>query len=429
MTTRRRTVTRLLLALAAAGCSSLTAVDAPDVVSGEDAANASGAEARWAGAMGSVFEVFASGPTSAPVDFNVVTYTGLLADELVSGDIVGLNTSSIDARRLGDDLTSTLYSRLHRARVALRTALEATTTYTPQAVGRIGQIYALLGYTNVWFAEYFCSGVPLTETRDGNVEYGQPLTTQELLQRAVALFDSAVAAAADTPRVVNLAKVGQGRAWLDLGDFESARASVAGVPSSFRYASEHSAAVQPNGIAAAFDQRRFGVADQEGGTGLDYRSAGDARIVTAGRGLGADNVTTIFGLDGVTAATGVAIASGVEARLIEAEAALQGSDSVGFLAALDEARAAQSLGPTADPGSAAGRVDLLFRERAFGMFLTGHRLGDLRRLVRQYGRSVDAVFPTGIYKDGVPRGSGVTFGVPLSENNNPQFKGCLSFDP
>ena len=37
----------------------------------------------------------------------------------------------------------------------------------------------------------------------------------------------------------------------------------------------------------------------------------------------------------------------------------------------------------------------MFRERAFWLYLSGHRLGDLRRMVRQYGRSADAVFPGG----------------------------------
>ena len=53
------------------------------------------------------------------------------------------------------------------------------------------------------------------------------------------------------------------------------------------------------------------------------------------------------------------------------------------------------LPPLADPGSARARQDLLFRERGFWMYLTSHRLGDLRRLVRQYGRPVAEVFPAG----------------------------------
>jgi hypothetical protein len=112
------------------------------------------------------------------------------------------------------------------------------------------------------------------------------------------------------------------------------------------------------------------------------------------------------------------LASGVEARLIEAEAALQAGDPATWLATLNALRtdgtfdvtpmsppdtmwhaggaAAAGLAPLADPGTAGGRVDLLFRERAFWLYLTGYRQGDLRRLIRQYGRTPDQVYPTGL---------------------------------
>ena len=74
------------------------------------------------------------------------------------------------------------------------------------------------------------------------------------------------------------------------------------------------------------------------------------------------------------------IASGIEALLIVAEAALRANDATTWLAKLNEARATRTdLPALADPGTAAARVDLMFRERAFWMFSTGHRLGDPRR--------------------------------------------------
>ena len=39
------------------------------------------------------------------------------------------------------------------------------------------------------------------------------------------------------------------------------------------------------------------------------------------------------------------------------------------------------------------RRRFFFREKAFWKFGRGQRLGDLRRLVRQYGRTQDKVFP------------------------------------
>ena len=40
-------------------------------------------------------------------------------------------------------------------------------------------------------------------------------------------------------------------------------------------------------------------------------------------------------------------------------------------------------------------MTLFFREKAFWTFGRGQRLGDERRLVRQYGRTQDQVFPVG----------------------------------
>ena len=79
----------------------------------------------------------------------------------------------------------------------------------------------------------------------------------------------------------------------------------------------------------------------------------------------------------------------------------------------------------ADPGGHAARVDLLFRERAFWLFLTANRMSDMRRLVRQYGRPVNAVFPSGTYKDGVPYGSEINLAPPAVENFNPNYTGCI----
>jgi hypothetical protein len=130
------------------------------------------------------------------------------------------------------------------------------------------------------------------------------------------------------------------------------------------------------------------------------------------------------------------LADGLEARLIAAEVELSKNNTVGWLdslnslragnglAASDAARAA-GLTPLADPGTAAARVDLMFSERAFWLFATGHRLGDLRRLIRQYGRPANSVFPTGPFHKGGNYGGDVNFPVPQAEQNNPNFHGCL----
>ena len=95
------------------------------------------------------------------------------------------------------------------------------------------------------------------------------------------------------------------------------------------------------------------------------------------------------------------------------------------LAQVNAARATRSdLTPLTDPGSATARQDLLFRERAFWFWGTAHRTGDLRRLVRQYGRAANAVWPTGSYFKGGTFGTDVTLVPSQAEQNNPDYKGC-----
>jgi hypothetical protein len=71
----------------------------------------------------------------------------------------------------------------------------------------------------------------------------------------------------------------------------------------------------------------------------------------------------------------------------------------------------------------------LFDERAHWLYSTGHRLGDLRRLIRQYGRGTESVFPTGAYFKGGSYGGDVNFPVPQPEENNPNFAQCLDRNP
>jgi len=46
-------------------------------------------------------------------------------------------------------------------------------------------------------------------------------------------------------------------------------------------------------------------------------------------------------------------------------------------------------------------------------------LGDLRRLIRQYKRTPESVFPTGAWHKGGNYGVDVNFPVPQAEANNP----------
>jgi starch-binding outer membrane protein, SusD/RagB family len=411
------------LVFLAGACQKLTDINTPDVILADDINTAFGAQSRASGAL----RIF-----SASGVYTSVLYTGLITDELTYAYSTG---TIADARRIpeqGSSSANSAFGGLQSARVAALEAADALERYSPTSRGMISRMFSLMGLSEVMLAEQICSGVPLTRQNDTRIEYGDPLTTTQLLQHAVSQFDSALAYT-DTARYQQLARVGKARALVDLGKFAEAAALVspALVPTSFRYDAEYSAAVstQSNSLYSGIATSRiYSVANLDGGTGLNFRTANDPRVATVLIGPSLDNSDQIFtttALNGLGAP--FAVATGVEARLIEAEAALQAGDVTGWLAKLNEARASRTgLAPLTDPGTAAARVDLLFRERAFWMFLTAHRQGDLRRLIRQYGRSQASVFPSqGLYRDGGPYGSDVTQPIPEAEQYNPKFKACL----
>jgi hypothetical protein len=137
--------------------------------------------------------------------------------------------------------------------------------------------------------------------------------------------------------------------------------------------------------------------------------------------------------------TPVDVVNYVDAQLILAEAALArgtAADITQWLSILNALRAAPpklgeltptGLAPLTDPGNTQARVSLMFREKAFWTFSRGQRLGDLRRLVRQYGRTVDNVFPQGVHYKGGIYGPDINFPVVQNEigNNQKVTQSCI----
>ena len=103
--------------------------------------------------------------------------------------------------------------------------------------------------------------------------------------------------------------------------------------------------------------------------------------------------------------------------------------------ALDDILAAMPA--LADPGTEAARRNLIFREDGFWLFGLGHRYGDMRRMMRQYGMTANEVFPNGTWQ--INRAPGystdVVFRTPTAETFNPlqpQSNGaatCLNLTP
>lgn len=420
------------------GCSTdeLLNVDNPDVIDPEKLVGAKGAAAMYAGALGDL-SLAHDGSNGAPADGinglfgGVLMTSGLFTDEYRFGGTPP-EVRQLDLRDVTKENSffRDTYLALHRARESAERAAQAITDLGDADDKRIGEMYAVSALVHILLGEHFCGAVPFSTTRPAQ-EYGDPLTTQQIMDRALERLDIGAAATGGDADIGNLIAVLRGRALLNNAQYGPAATAVAAVPTAFEYRTYHSdAAARTQNLMKGFifDFDYLSVSDGEGGNGLNFATAGDPRVPTNDAGLSRfDDETPHFQfLKYDSFAASVIVASGVEARLIEAEALLKNGDAAGWLAKLTVVRTFFGMGPVADPGSTDARVNLMFRERAFSLFSTGHRLGDLRRLVRQYGRTHDQVFPVGAYhKDNLTRGTNMSFVIPASEENNPKYTADL----
>lgn len=396
-----------------------------------------------AGAVGN----FTTAYSGNGVNDSFMSVTAVMSDEFHAAGTftTRIATDRRDQFLPADGNTSdAIYNGLHRARRALSMAAGRVAEEHGKGHKDYTRLRALEGFTYVALAEGFCSALPFTEGEAGQLQYGAPKTYDAVFRDAAAIFADAIDNATDA-NMEYLAAVGRGRALLNIGEYAQAAAAVADVPDDFVYYIHHSSSGATNGIYSLQNNGRYSVSEQEGTNGLPFRSAADPRVPWVEAGVGFDGVTPRYLSRRYTSISSpVALASGVEARLIEAEAALHsGGDWLGILndlranvAGLMEGLVPgyssivpdATLPPLTDPGSFDARVDLIFRERAMWLFLTGHRLGDLRRLVRDYGRAPNDVFPVGPYHKGGSYGTDVAFPLDFDEETNSEFMKAGGWD-
>jgi hypothetical protein len=454
LTPARLAAAGLLALFAACNSDKLLKVTDPDVARPEALQGAGALPAQRAGAIGNFGVAYNGGAA----DVEQVHLSGLLSDEFINTETFPTRIE-IDQRAMTLTNTSLIgtFFDLTRARSFADLAIDNYRLSAKTAGDSAGfpEVLALSGLSYILFAENYCGGVPVSkQNADGSFTFGAAESTNTLLDSAISKFNQALAvpqASILTATFKQLAQVGKGRALLDQGKYPEAAAAVAGVLTTFQYNYLHSETTgrQNNGTwSLTSSVARFGEANAEGGVGLTYQTDGnlkqagglfDPRVADsvanrAGQGnKGFDGTTVQWVQAKYPARSSVAtIADGVEARLIEAEASLNAGDAAGALTTLNALRsnaallalrgyAANSLPPLTLQVTAAAQQDQLFRERAYWLYLTSHRLGDLRRLVRQYTRPVNTVFPNGAYFKGGLYGTDVNVPVPQQEQNNPQY--------
>lgn len=330
-------------------------------------------------------------------------------------------------------------ARAGYARYFLRRQADSSLDYA------ISASYSYEGYSIVILAENLCSGVPLSEAPYGqDAIYGRALPTDSLFKLAIVKFDSALSIEHDSSRFKTLAKIGKARALIGLGRYSDAASAVADVQQGDTYNLEYIQTVTPGAtlsepadafwtttVTNAVRSYNTGheLINNEGTNGLIwYTSAAiyDPRLPVSATGL------VIRQNKFPNGTVSLKFASWIEAKMIEAEHLLSINDP-NWVEPLNLARRTVNLQDLVSPSNTAEKVDLLFRERALWFYGHGTRLSDMRRLVRQYKRNINSVFPVGGYTRSLTvysYGDAVVF-IPDSRefSNNYNYSGCIHREP
>jgi len=462
----------LVAAAALVGCDTvktnlLEAVN-PSIINPSSVQSAAGAVAVKNGALSRLRTATADGESTW-------MFGGLLVDEWASSSTFVQNDET-DQRsiQLNNASVTNQIRALYRVITDANQAIVLLKQYRPNPASDIGEMYFARGFAQLQLASDFCNGIPLSDGAGDQAVFGDPLPVSQVFAAASASFDTAMtnssATDATSVGINRAARIAKARALLGLGlnNAPAAAALVAGIPTTYRYDVTASLTGGNNTLwDQAASQNRYTVSDSMQGNNrsilvknaIPFLSAHDPRvpahykIASNGRDSvkSQDGNTYVIQVDSLWGqTTAVALVGGLDARLIEAEAALQAGNAAGMFTILNTLRASQiqitAPSPTAtgthpglttpvmpalaDPGTKDAEVNLLFREMAFWQFGRGYRLGNLRRLIRDYGRAADGS-NTGGYPIG-PHFKGGNFGVDLNlpvptaeQTGNPKFSSCL----
>lgn len=425
-----RVFVTMTLLWSATACHGLFDVSDPTLIRDQDLANANGANGRRLNVQNS----FLSVPP------RVVPDVGYFTDEM-SYDLNISRIGRIDAVVL-DRRDGTGYQSMHQLDDPHLGILDGVVTsasiaippirkYSPDDVrdDYLAQMFAFAGYAIVQMGEDICPGFPINDvTPENEPILSGPYTTDSALAYGIEKLDSALAHVKDSTQYRDFAAVVKGRALLDLGQYAEAAAAVASVSTDFVYGTYNNTLwVCPN---CNWNNAGSPVGDYEGGNGLGFVSEHDTVRVPVRymrQRISFPTIPEYAETKYASSSTPVILVSGREARLIEAEVALHNHD-VNWLTILNALRTPVGLVPLTDPGTDSARVDLIYHERAFWMYLTGRRLGDLRRLIRNYGRHPENLFPVGSHPlvGNYGTATAIPYSVASESLYNPKITGCTA---
>ena len=334
---------------------------------------------------------------------NLAWFSAVFTDEAVNGHNF-IQWKEIDLRQMRDDNDLGYFGIIHDWRYMADTTAFRLETLLPTADTRTAQSYAMAGYAYIFAGEFLCES-PVNVS--AQVYTSDELTAMALprFQKAIDIGTAAKAAgqnATTADNIINLARVGMGRALLQLGRKAEAAAAVANVPANYvwmmRYSNNTGGENNLMREATTGANRYFGV-------DVNFRNLNDPRIRHAATPVfGHNTITPLYtpfqvssysgwlptgaGV-GYANDTGIRFASGLEARYIRAEA--EGPNAT-TLALVNERRAVGNQPATTATGDAL--MAELRRQRSIDFYADGHRLGDLRRYKKQ---GIGDFFPKGAH--------------------------------
>ena len=389
----RRAATLAALALAISGCSDVLEVQNPGAIQEGQLGDPALVQLIVNGAIGEFQYAYGQ----------YAQWSAVLSDEAYT-DHTNVDVRDFSEHKFGDlnTINSTNYEYVQRARQSAEDAADRLKALVanPTADINVATALAYAGYSYVLLGEGWC---------ESPVNLSAPLPSDSLLRRAIARFDEAitVATAANTGTnaaaaqdLINMSHVGAARAALKLGDFALARTHASLVPASYvKLAYYSSNSVRENNALNA----------------LTHASGASLGMFSKFQGLNDPRVpqptSTQLGLTGGSIYTPLTpymytgwVASGAAPRVdvnfdikfatgLEAQYVIAETDgpTAATLAFVNQRRAVGGQGAVALTGAAL--MTELAEQRARDFYLTGQRLGDLRR----YDKAGTDLFPKGTY--------------------------------
>lgn len=409
--------------LSAAACSDILEVSDPGAIQGEQLKDPVLENLIVNGVVGEFQVAYGS----------YALWSGVLADEVFT-DHTNVSVREFSLHNFIDlnETNEGVYVNLQRTRQSADDASARLREILGASAGtsiNLARVLAYGAYSYVLLAEGFC---------DAPVNLSAPLLPDELFKLGIARFDTAITIAtayragttvaaniAAATDLINMSNVGAARAALKMGDLAKAKTYAALVPAAYEKLALYSAnTVRENNQL----NRPARTADPFLGVHPAFLGLNDPRVPALGTARLGLNSNPIFppqrpimyagwtssAVQTIDITTNIKFATGLEAQYVIAEA---DGPTAGTLVFVNARRAVGSQAAVSLSG--ATLMAELRVQRARDFYLTGQRLGDLRRYLKA---GVD-LFPTGKYPVFTDfYGDKTCFIVPLSEKaGNPNY--------